>query len=493
MSGKKHQLSKSLFIRGLQCHKSLYLQKYRPELKEEVTPEKQRLFDSGSNVGLLAQQLFPGGVNVPYEGLSYMEQIEKTQSLIQQGVDTIYEAAFSYKGVFVKCDILHHGSDGWEIYEVKSSTSAEEYHLNDVSVQYYVISGTGLPLAKAFLVHINKNYVRHGEIEVDKLFTQVDVTDIVKEKRDFIEEELEKQQNMLEGDEPVIDIGPHCDNPFSCDFKSHCWSHIPSPSVFDYRGTGKPNSFELYKKGIVRLEDVSPDTLGQKTKIQHGGMLYQKNHINVTALKNFLASLWYPLCFMDFETTFMVPIPMYDGIRPYQQIPFQFSVHIQQELSGKLEHYEYLSDGAENQQREFIDQLLAVIPRDACIIAWNQGFEISRLREIATAFPDKRELINHIINNIRDLMKPFQNMTIYNWQFNGSYSIKAVLPALVPELSYDNLDISDGGEASSAWLRMVQSNNEEEKSAIREQLLQYCGLDTLAMVKILEKMRDMAK
>ena len=140
MSGKQHQLSKSLFIRGLQCHKSLYLQKYHPELKEEVTPEKQRLFDSGSNVGLLAQQLFPGGVNVPYEGLSYMEQIERTQSLIQQGVDTIYEAAFTYQGVFVKADILHYGADGWEIYEVKSSTSAQEYHFNDVSVQHYIIS-----------------------------------------------------------------------------------------------------------------------------------------------------------------------------------------------------------------------------------------------------------------------------------------------------------------------------------------------------------------
>ncbi len=491
MSGKQHQLSKSLFIRGLQCHKSLYLQKYRPELKEEVTPEKQRLFDSGSNVGILAQQLFPGGVNVPYEGLSYAEQIERTQSLIQQGANTIYEAAFSYQGVFVKCDILHLGPEGWEIYEVKSSTKAEEYQLNDVSVQHYVISRTGLPVKKAFLVHINNNYVRHGDIEVDKLFAIVDATDIAKGKRDFIEEELEKQQNMLKGDEPIMDIGSHCDKPFSCDFKSHCWSHIPSPSVFDYRGTGKPNSFDLYKKGIIRLEDVPLDLLGRRKRIQHDGMLYQKNHVNVAALKKFLESFWYPLCFMDFETTFMVPIPMYDGIRPYQQIPFQFSVHIQQEPGGKLVHYEYLSDGAENPQSEFIDRLLAVVPSDACIFTWNQGFEISRLREIATVFPDKKDSINHIIKNIRDLMKPFQNMAIYNWQFNGSYSIKAVLPALVPELSYDELEINNGGMASSAWVCMVQAKDAGEKETIRKQLLQYCHLDTLAMVRILGKMKAM--
>lgn len=156
-----------------------------------------------------------------------------------------------------------------------------------------------------------------------------------------------------------------------------------------------------------------------------------------------------------------------------------------------MEHYEYLSDGAENPQREFIDRLLAVVPRDACIVTWNQGFEISRLKETAKAFPDKRDEINHLINNIRDLMKPFQNMTIYNWQFNRSYSIKAVLPALVPELSYDALEINNGGMASSAWVCMVQTKDEEEKSAIRKQLLQYCGLDTLAMVEILEKMKDM--
>jgi hypothetical protein len=491
MIGKQHQLSKSLFIRGLQCHKSLYLQKFRPELKEEVTPEQQSLFDSGSNVGILAQQLFPGGVNVPYEGLSYAEQIERTQSLIQQGANTIYEAAFSYRGVFVKCDILHLGSDGWEIYEVKSSAKVEEYQLNDVSVQHYVISGTGLPVKKAFLVHINNNYVRHGDIEVDKLFTIVDATDIAEGKRDFIEEELEKQQNMLNGDEPIMDIGSHCGKPFSCDFKSHCWSHIPSPSVFDYKGTGKPNSFDLYKKGIVRLEDVPLDLLGWRKRIQHDGMLYQKNHVNVAALKKFLESFWYPLCFMDFETTFMVPIPMYDGIRPYQQIPFRFSVHIQQEPGGKLVHYEYLSDGAENPQSEFIDRLLAVVPSDACIFTWNQGFEISRLREIATVFPDKKDSINHIIKNIRDLMKPFQNMAIYNWQFNGSYSIKAVLPALVPELSYDELEINNGGMASSAWVCMVQAKDAGEKETIRKQLLQYCHLDTLAMVRILGKMKAM--
>ena len=483
-------LSKSLFIRGLQCHKSLYLQKYRPELKDEITEETQRGFDIGHEVGFLAQRLFPGGLIVPYEGLSYSEQIDMTQSLIGQGIDTIYEAAFSHHGVFVKADILHRGSSGWEIYEVKSSSNLDDkdYYKDDVSVQYYVISGTGLPVAKVFLVHINKEYVRHGEIEVHKLFKMVDHTETVKGKESFIAEEIQKQQEMLKsGEPPVIDIGPQCDDPFACDFKGYCWSHIPAPSVFDFRDKGKPNGFALYRQGIVRMEDVSPDSLGWRQKMQLDGVLHHKNHIDVGAVRTFIQSLWYPMCFMDFETTFMVPVPMYDGTSPYQLVPFQFSLDIIEKPGGELAHHEFLADGATNPQKEFLETLLAKVPRNACILVWNQSFEASRLKELADAFPEKNSDIDHLINNIRDLMVPFQDKSFYHWQFNGSYSIKAVLPALVPELSYDNMEISNGGMAASAWLRMVHSNDDEEKAAIRKQLLEYCHLDTLAMVRILEK------
>lgn len=485
-------LSKSLFIQGLQCHKALYLQKYRPELKDEIAPATQMAFDAGHTVGDLARQLFPGGVIVPYDGISYGEQTDMTRCLIEQGVKTIYEASFSQGGVFVKADILHHGPDGWELYEVKSSTSEKAHFRDDVALQYHVVGMAGLPVARAFLVHVNNRYVQQGAIDVNKLFTVIDVTDTVKDKRPFIEDELARQRIMLTGDEPVIDIGPHCENPFVCGFKSHCRSHLPSPSVFDYRGTEKPKNLELYKKGIIRLEDVPPEILGRRKLIQHEGMLYRKNHIDVPALKDYLASLWYPLCFMDFETTYMVPIPMYDGTRPYQQVPFQFSLHVMRDPDGELEHHEFLADGATNPQQKFIERLLAVIPPEACILTWNQGFEKPRLKETGFAFPEKSSEINAIIDNVRDLMKPFESMTIYDWRFKGSHSIKNVLPILVPELSYDDLEINEGGMASSAWLRMINSDDEEEKLSLRKHLLQYCHLDTFAMVRILEEMRRMA-
>jgi len=485
-------LSKSLFIRGVRCHKSLYLHKYKPDLKDAVSEETEKLFEAGYQIGTLAQNLFPGGVLVPYEGLSHKEQIEMTASFIADGCRTIYEATFFYNNVFIKADILNLGDDGWDVYEVKNSTEVKDYHIDDAAVQYHVITGSGLPVTKAFIVHVDKQYVRHGEIEVEKLYHKEDISTKVQEKQIFIKEEIERQREMLKGSEPIIDIGPQCNKDYPCDFIGHCWSHIPSPSVFDYVDHGKPDVFKLYQQGIIRMEDVPIDILGWRQKLQLDGVLHQKNHIDADAVQEFIDSLWYPLCFMDFETTFMVPIPMYDGIRPYQQVTFQFSLDVMNKPGGELEHHEFLADGATNPQKEFIERLLAQVPHNACILVWNQSFEASRLKELAAAFPEKGSEIEYLINNIRDMMIPFRDKSIYHWQFDGSYSIKVVLPALVPDLSYDNLDISDGGEASSAWLRMVQSNDEEEKSAIRKQLLQYCGLDTLAMVKILEKMKDMA-
>ena len=225
--------------------------------------------------------------------------------------------------------------------------------------------------------------------------------------------------------------------------------------------------------------------------MQVDGVLHRKNHLDAETIRSFLESLWYPLCFMDFETTVMVPVPLYDGTRPYQQVPFQYSVHILSEPGGDLEHHGYLSDGATNPQQEFLKGLIAIIPLNACVLVWNQSFEATRLKELADAFPERSSAIKRLINQIRDLMVPFRDKSLYHWQFNGSYSIKAVLPALVPGMSYDQLEISDGGEASAAWLRMVQANDSGEKAAIREQLLRYCALDTLAMVKILEKMQEM--
>jgi len=477
-------LSKSLYTTGIQCHKALWLLKYKPELKDEISSEQEAIFESGTEIGRYAQGLFPGGILVPYNDLSHSQQLDMTQDAFNDGATTIYEATFSFNDVFIKADILHLGPDGWELYEVKSSASFKNHYIDDIAIQYHVISGTGLPLAKAYLVHLNKEYVRQGDIDVQQLFTKVELTEAILAKQPDVKNQLTAMRKMLRKGMPDFDISHSCEDPYPCQFHGYCWSHIPENSVFDFRGHGRPKAMELYRQGIVRMEDVPPDTLGWRQKLQLDGLLHQKNYVDREAVKDFLDSLWYPLCFMDFETTYMVPIPLFDGMSPYEQLPFQFSLHIVQKPGQQPVHHSFLSTEFKNPCEEFLSSLLNVIPPKACILAWNKTFEVKRLEELADRFPQKRSEINTIVKNMRDLMAPFRDKSIYHWKFNGSYSIKDVLPALVPEYSYENMPINSGDLASAAWVRMIQEINPELRAVLHDQLFEYCYLDTKAMVLI---------
>ena len=484
-------LSKSLYIKGLQCHKALWLHKNRPELKSKPSAAQKAAFDSGTDVGILAQKLFPGGIEVPYDGLTHAEQLSRTQELIAGGATTIYEATFSYDNVLVKVDILHKGETGWEIYEVKSSTECKEVYLNDIAVQCYVVASSGLPITRACLVHINKRYVRYGDIEVEKLFTILDVTEKVLARQANVPDKLTAMREPLGQDIPAIDIGPHCEKPYLCDFKAHCWSHIPADSVFALRDHGKPDPFKLYRQGIIHMRDVPTEKLGWRQRLQMDGFLHQKNVVKIEAVSKFIDALWYPLCFLDFETTYLNAVPLFDGTTPNQQIPFQYSLHILDKPGAALRHQEFLAAADKNPQEALLQSLLAALPKDACVLTWNQAFEKGRLEELSKYSPAHKQEISDILKNIRDLMAPFRRKDIYHWQFAGSYSIKAVLPALVPELSYKGLAVSNGEIAASSWLRMRQESDNLQIAELRQQLLEYCHLDTLAMVRILEKMREM--
>ena len=479
-------LSKSLFVRGVRCHKSLYLHKYRPELKDEVSDETEKLFNVGYEVGDLAWELFPGGKIVPYDGLSHEEQLEMTASLIAQGCKTIYEATFFYNGVFIKADIIHKGDNGWDVYEAKASTGVKDYHLHDASVQYYVMAGAKLPISRVFVVHVNNQYVRQGEIKMDKLFHKEDITAIAKEKQDFIVEEIKRQRAMLKGDEPVIDIGPQCYQFYPCDFIGHCRSHIPNDSIFDIRGRMDAR-FSLYEKGILSMYDVPQEYLSVKQHIQIETNKEHQAICNHDAVRQFVKSLWYPMYFLDFETS-MQAIPPYDGTRPYQKIPFQYSLHHLEHEGGDLKHYEFLAMPRTDPRKDLTRKLVNEIPDNACVLTYKKSFEIGRLHDLAGWFPEYADKIEKIIENIRDLMEPFQHYDIYHWQQNGSYSLKDVLPAMVPDLSYEHLDVQGGGMAMDAYAAMNQTDDPEEIRKIRKSLLEYCKLDTLAMVKILERL-----
>lgn len=485
-------LSKSLFIRGRQCHKSLWLHKYQPELGEEADASLQARFRSGHEIGNLAQKLFPGGVEVPYDGLTHPEQLAMTKKLLDEGRETIYEATFEHDGVFVKVDILHLGAAGWEILEVKGAAEVKEHYYFDAAIQLFVLAGAGLKIAKVAIVYVDNRYTRRGDIEVQKLFKIVDVTAEVREMQPNIAPELADMRAMLAEEMPAIDIGPHCSDPYDCAFHSHCWQHIPEDSVFTVGRLYASKQFDLYRQGIVRQSDIPANMLSEKQRHQVESTLKQSDTLKKKEVRQFLDALRYPLCYLDFETV-NPAIPLFDESRPFQLIPFQYSLHVQPSEGAALVHHEFLARPGVDPREELTRTLLEQIPEGASVIAWYESFEKSRLRELAQHLPHYAARIDRLLDSFHDPIKLFQARSVYLWQQKGSSSIKDVLPLLVPELTYEGMEVADGGMAMSAYHDMCNTQDPQVVARIRKALLEYCGLDTMAMVRIVEKLREMAQ
>lgn len=484
-------LSKSKFVQGLQCYKALYLQMHHPELADPVTPEREAVFQAGFEVGEVAQGLFPGGVFIPYDPDDYDGQITRTKAEMEKGTEVLYEAAFNYDCVFVKVDILRRTPDGWEIYEVKSASSLKNYHVHDVAVQHYVLKGAGVALSGAYLVHINSGYVRNGAIEPEKLFTIEDMTDTVSGMEDFVRTEIGKMKEMLKGDMPAVNIGTYCTEPFDCNFCGHCWQHIPEDSVFSLRDKGI-DKFALYYNGIVSMKDVPLERLNSRQRQQAEFFLEKKEFTDTKALKDFLGKIRYPFYFLDFET-YMVAVPLHDGTSPYQQVPYQYSLHYLESETASLGHHEFLAQPNVDPRKDVAANLCGQIPDNACVLAFNAPFEIRILRELAGVFPGYKQKLEKIIDSTIDLAVPFKSRHVYHWEMYGSYSQKVVLPLLVPELRYEGMEVADGMMAMDAYFAMCASEDPGEIEKIRANLLAYCALDTLGMVKILERLQEITK
>ena len=490
MQKSTHTLSKSRYTKGLQWHKALWLVTHNPALREE-SEDATRAFAQGHKVGELAQDIFPGGVLIPFNGHTFDEQIQQTQTALTKA-KVIYEAAFMHNGVFVKADILRKVRNGWELYEVKGSSKVKDVYLDDAAVQYHVITGAGLTINKAFVVHISTSYSRKGELNLDELFTRNNVTADIVERQAEVKKEIARQKRMLKGKEPKVSIGPWCNEPYECDFSCHCWQDVPEKgAVFELFGRGA-DCFKLYHEGIRKIADVPLDRVKGQQIQQVQAAKKKQTLVESEKLNAFLDTIRYPLYFLDFET-FMQAVPSYDGQQPFQKMPFQYSLHFQKKKGGKLYHQEYLAPPNIDPRKEFMKSLLEAIPENACILVYNKSFESDVLRKLAEAFPKQRKKIETVINNMIDLADPFRLRYLYSWKQRGRYSIKAVLPAFVKELSYNDLEIGDGGAAMEAYHGMCEiADRPKELAALRKELLAYCKLDTLAMVKLLGVVEEKA-
>jgi hypothetical protein len=381
-------------------------------------------------------------------------------------------------------DLLIPAGQGYRLVEVKSSTSVKEYHLPDVAVQEWVLTNNGLNIVSKELAHINNQFIYPGNMEYNGLFHYQDVGDMVDALAPQVPLWVQDARKVLAEDEPAIDTGKQCNDPFECPFLSYC---SPPQNASDlYPPEDLPRASRLAEalrsEGYEDLRDIPPERLerAQHQRI-HRAVLSGKPLLDQTAYR-VISDLPYPRYYVDFETiSFAVPI--WRGTRPYQQLPFQWSCHVEPE-NGELAHVDYLAEGPHDPRREFAEQLLHAVGDEGPIVVYNAAFERTRMRELATAYPDLAERLEAAISRIFDLL-PVARDYYYHPDMHGSWSIKAVLPTIAPDLDYAELEVADGGMAQDAYLRLYHSNiDKSEQKILRKALLRYCELDTLAMVKI---------
>lgn len=493
----KVQLSKTRYCKMVQCKKILWLDQYKPD--EKVRTARESVFKNGDKVGELARSLFGEYENVKYdEHLNAM--IEQTTNLLKNKPNIITEACFKYENNFCSIDILKNDNDGVEIYEVKSSTQIDDIFLEDASYQYYVLSNLGFNVKKVYVVYINSTYIRRGQLELNKMFNIEDITHISKEKQEEIRNNIIKMDEYMtkhgKKSEPEKDISLHCIKPYECEYWQYCTRNLPKPNVFDIVGMNKSTKFKKYHEGAVSFRDLQYESINKKYLEQIDFEINDKgDKIDKENIKKFIDTLSYPIYFLDFET-FQQSIPEFEGVSPYMQIPFQYSLHYIEEENGELKHKEFLAEAGTDPRRELSEKLVQDIPMNVCVTAYNMGFEKGVIKKLAQQYPDLSKHLLNITENIKDLMIPFSKRYYYTKAMQGSYSIKYVLPALYPndpELNYHNLPVvHNGGEASDTFLSLVRKS-EEEQEKLRKGLLVYCKLDTYAMVKIWQRLKEVAQ
>ena len=489
-------ISKSKYTLYRQCHKALWLRQHRPELETKDSTMEAR-FMAGSQVGDLAKGLFGDYIDVTtykFDGkLDLSAMIAKTLDCLDKNVNVVCEASFLLDGNYCAVDILKKEKDGYAIYEVKSATDAnKEVYAQDVAYQKWLLSKCGVKVTGTYIVCVNSEYVLENKLNLEDFFTICDISANVDAEVTRVGNDVKFINKLLEEtNEPEKNIDVCCHNPYDCSFWNYCSKCLPSKSVFDLYRLSFKKKISLYNNGQITFEDLDMSSLTDIQQTQVECTVQSKSFIDKGGIKKFLDTLSYPLYFLDFETEQPV-IPKYRGTHPYQQVPFQYSLHIKESEHTQLQHKEFLGDSVNDPRRALAEQLCRDIPMDVCVLAYNKSFECARLKELAEALPDLSMHLMNIRDNIKDLLDPFQHGHYYLPVMGGSFSIKVVLPALFPndpELDYHNLDgdVHNGSEAMGIYPQIAKMPADEQERA-RQSLLKYCELDTYAMVKVWEKL-----
>jgi hypothetical protein len=479
---------------GLQCHKLLWWMAHEPAAPElEIDESRQAVFDQGHRVGALARRYVPGGVLIDLPYHAYEQRLEATRRALAEGAPVVYEASFRADGVFVTADILERQGPGTArgfcLTEVKSTTSVKEQHLPDVAVQAHVLRRSGLEIVRMEVMHLNRACTYP---DLGNLFSRADVTERVEARLAAVPGEIAAMSAMLAGPLPSVATGPHCSSPYECPFTARCWPVLPPHHVSTLYAMRR-RALELDELGYRTIFDLPEDfplkaaADRQRRAVQAGRMIIEPT------LGDALACFAPPVAFLDFETVGLA-IPVWYGCHPYDQVPVQFSAYVPDEHGG-LHAHDWLAEGPGDPRPVLAERLLAACEGPYAIVAYNAGFERDRIRELAVALPYLAVRLEALAARVVDLLPAVRNH-VYHPDFGGSFSLKRVLPALVPEMSYRGLAIAEGETASLELGRLLFHGDEmepEERARLRADLLAYCHQDTWGLVRLLERLRGLAE
>ena len=438
----------------------------------------------------MARNCYPDGLMVEAESWNIEKGFELTKELSKK-YNILYEAfAKSPNNCFCQIDILKKSSEAWDIIEIKSASSIKDYYIDDLAFQKYVFENAGYQIKHCKVLHLNKDYIRQGTLDIKQLFVEEDVTEEVLQKKTEVELNIKTFHTYQTiSDEPQVPLHSSCS---ACPFYSYCGRDIPEYSIFNLLTTAKADEF-YSKNHSYAIKDLPLSyCTTDKQLIDLDCFVNNKIHVEKDNIKEWLAGLEYPLYYLDYETV-MPAIPLFDNTSPYSQIPFQFSLHIQKTPQGNLEHIEFLHQEQSDPRRNLAEALVKSCKKDGSIVVYNQQFEKTRNKELAELFPDLANDILAINERVIDLLTPFRNRYLYSPKQKSSASIKYVLPAF-SDLSYKGMNIANGSDAMNKYLAFLEGKQtEEESQQMFTDLFKYCGQDTYAMVLLMDELYKRAE